>query len=190
MILLISNFLFNILKGCKKIMLNKKELFTYEISPLTMAILAIENEDGVVNTKIFEAESDYLIHKSPVKMIDRACRYFGSSLRGRLDGTRDICGITHKAPISIDPASGMYFFPTTSPRNKNCSWIAHSHIDFIQSTHNQMTKLFFKNGKTIVLDISYGSMMNQIQRTAQFRYLLNDRIKHLDTYLSMNDNQK
>lgn len=168
-------------------MLKKKELFTYEISPLTMAILAVENESGIINTQVFESEVDYLIHKSPVKMIDHACRYFGSSLRGRQDGTKDICGITHKAPISIDPASGMYFFPTASPRNKNCSWIAHSHIDFIQPTSNQMTEVYFKNGDKIILDISYGSMMNQIQRTAQFRYLLNDRIKQLDTYVNSLD---
>lgn len=69
-------------------MLNKKELFTYEISPLTMAVLAVENEDGMISTQIFESETDYLIHKSPVKMIDRACRYFGSSLRGRVQRTK------------------------------------------------------------------------------------------------------
>lgn len=63
-------------------MLNKNELFTYEVSPLTMAILAVENENGVINAQIFESETDYLIEKSPVKMIDHACRYFGSSLRG------------------------------------------------------------------------------------------------------------
>ena len=170
-------------------MLNKNELFTYEVSPLTMAILAVENENGVISAQIFESETDYLIDKSPVKMIDHACRYFGSSLRGRLDGTRDICGITHKAPISIDPASGMYFFPTTSPRNRNCSWIAHSHIDFIRPTENQMTDVHFKNGDKITLDISYGSLMNQIQRTAQFRYLLNDRIKQLGTYTQNPDDQ-
>ncbi|HLR59158.1 MAG TPA: competence protein ComK [Pseudogracilibacillus sp.] len=171
-------------------MLNKNELYTYEISPLTMAVLAIENEDGIINTQIYESEADYLIHKSPVKMIDHACRYFGSSLRGRQDGTKDISGITHKAPISIDPVSGMYFFPTASPRNKNCSWIAHSHIDFIQPTENQMTEVHFKNGHKITLDISYGSMMNQIQRTAQFRYLLNDRIKKLDSYGRNPDDNK
>lgn len=116
--------------------------------------------------------------------------YTPISYVGRQDGTKDISGITHKAPISIDPASGMYFFPTSSPRNKNCSQIAHSHIDFIQPTKNQMTEVHFKNGQKIILDISYGSMMNQIQRTAQFRYLLNDRIKKLDEYGKNFDDKK
>src|SRR5699024_12134959 len=106
------------------------------ISPLTMAIIAIENESGVINTQVFENEANYLINKSPVKMVDHACRYFGSSLRGRQDGTKDISGITHKEPITIDPASGMYFFPTSSQSNKNCFWIAHSYFNFIQTTKN------------------------------------------------------
>src|SRR5690625_2856287 len=172
------------------IMLMKNELFTYEISPLTMAIIAIENESGIINTQIFENETNYLINKSPVKMIDHACRYFGSSVRGRQHGTADISGITYKPALSIDQASGMYFLPTSSPRNKHCSCISHSHIDFIQPTKNQMTEVHFKNGQKIILDISYGSMMNQIQRTAQFRYLLNDRIKKLDDYGKNFDDKK
>src|SRR5690625_2120312 len=127
------------------IMLMKNELFTYEIYQLTMDIIANENENCVINNQVDENEANYLINKSQLKMVDHACRYFGSSLRGRQDGTKDISGITHKAPISIDPASGMYFFPTSSPRNKNCSSIAHSHIDFIQPTKNKMTEIHFKN---------------------------------------------
>src|SRR5699024_1234485 len=156
----------------------------------TMAIIAIENESGVINTQVFENEANYLINKSPVKMVDHACRYFGSSLRGRQDGTKDISGITHKAPISIDPASGMYFFPTSSPRNNTCSWIAHSHIEFMQPTSKQMTEDHFKNGRRFVLDISNGSMMHQIQRTFQLRYLLNDRTKKLDDDYKNFDDKK
>src|SRR5699024_4491810 len=40
-------------------------------------------------------------------------------------------------------------------------------------------RLFLKNGRHIVLDVSFGSIMNQIQRTAQFRYLLDNRIRSL-----------
>ncbi|WP_099157248.1 competence protein ComK [Virgibacillus ndiopensis] len=101
---------------------------------------------------------------------------------GRQEGTRDICGITHKAPICIDPASGMYYFPTTSPTSSKCSWIAHSHIETIHNAANQCTEVLFKNGKRITLEISFGSMLNQVQRTAQFRYLLDNRIKYLQKH--------
>ncbi|HLR79359.1 MAG TPA: competence protein ComK [Bacillota bacterium] len=157
----------------------KQNTPSYEITPLTMAILAHEDEYGNFGTWILEEQSEYFVNRTPSKIIDYACRFFGSSLKGRQEGTKDICGITHKAPISIDPSSGMYFFPTFSPMNTKCSWISHSHIEQVNPSHNQRTQLLFTNGKQIFLDISFGSMLNQIQRTAQFRYLLDNRIKFL-----------
>src|SRR5690606_5961525 len=108
-----------------------------------------------------------------------ACKFFGASLKGRQEGTKNICGITHKAPISIDPSSGMYFFPTTSPTSSKCSWIAHSHIDHVLRIDSKTSEIVFKNGKKVVINASYGSVMNQIHRTAQYRYLLDQRIKQL-----------
>ncbi|MEN2767688.1 competence protein ComK [Ornithinibacillus xuwenensis] len=151
----------------------------HEITPLTLAVIAQKDEEGNSYTSVLEEETEYVVEHSPSKLIDYACKFFGASLKGRQDGTRNICGITHKAPISIDPSSGMYFFPTTSPTNSKCSWIAHSHIDQVNRAVNQCTEIVFKTGRTITLDTSYGSVMNQIHRTAQFRYLLDNRIKHL-----------
>ncbi|WP_246521448.1 MULTISPECIES: competence protein ComK [Ornithinibacillus] len=163
--------------------MNMEELYSplHEITPLTLAVVAKQDEAGNVRTYVLEEETEYTVEQSPSKLIDYACRFFGSSLKGRQDGTRDICGITHKAPISIDPSSGMYFFPTTSPTNAKCSWIAHSHIDHVTRTRDK-TDIVFKNGKKLSLDASYGSVMNQIHRTAQFRYQLDNRIKHLQLH--------
>ncbi|WP_047986171.1 competence protein ComK [Ornithinibacillus californiensis] len=161
--------------------MRSEELYSplHEITPLTLAVVAKKDAGGNVHTYVLEEESEYVVDKSPSKLIDYACRFFGSSLKGRQDGTKDICGITHKAPISIDPSSGMYFFPTTSPTNSQCSWIAHSHIHHVNRGRDRSTEIVFKNGKKLILDASYGSLMNQIHRTAQFRYLLDNRIKHL-----------
>ncbi|WP_245799172.1 competence protein ComK [Virgibacillus siamensis] len=152
---------------------------THEVTPLTMAVLAQFDMDGNSRTCVLEEQTDYTVLVSSSKIIDNACKYFGASLRGRQDGTRDICGLTHKAPIAVDPSSGMYFFPTTSPANPKCSWIAHSHIDQVSKVDQNETEILFKNGRRITIPVSYGSMLNQIQRTAQFRYLLDNRIKYL-----------
>ncbi|WP_449354094.1 competence protein ComK [Virgibacillus natechei] len=155
---------------------------TYEITPVTMAVIVQHGDNGSSTRFILEEDFEYVVDQSPTKIIDSACKFFGASLKGRQDGTRDICGLTHKAPISIDPSSGMYFFPTSSPANPKCSWIAHSHIDEINKLTNHRTEIIFKNGKQIVLDVSFGSMLNQVQRTAQYRYLLDNRIKFLQKH--------
>lgn len=154
-------------------------LANYEINPETMAVIASQDEHGNPVSYIIEETTEYMIAVSPTKLIDEACKFFGASLRGRQEGTRDICGLTHKVPVSIDATSGMYFFPTYSPASPKCSWINHSYIDQISRTNDGQSVVFFKNGKSIKLDVSYGSLLNQIRRTAQFRYLLDNRIKYI-----------
>ncbi|WP_430787761.1 competence protein ComK [Virgibacillus flavescens] len=152
---------------------------SYEITPFTMAILADLGKLESHPTCVLETQEEFFVQPTPTKLIDFACKSFGASLKGRQEGTRDISNITHKAPIAVDPSSGMYFFPTISPVNAKCSWIAHSHIDQVSMNDSNCTTILFKNGKSITVDVSYGSMLNQIQRTAQFRYLLDNRIKYL-----------
>ncbi|RKQ31300.1 competence protein ComK [Oceanobacillus halophilus] len=151
----------------------------FEINPFTLALIAERSFDNEVITKIYDEDTDFIVDKSPYQIIDEACKLFGSSLKGRQEGTKDISGISHKTPISIDPSSGMYFFPTTSPKNPKCSWIAHSHIDELNKLTNHHTEIIFKNTRSIKLNISYGTILNQVQRTAQFRYLLDRRLKYL-----------
>ena len=159
-------------------MLKDKVIYTYEMNPFTMAVLSKEKSNGTFSTVVLEENEEYTVFQTPTKMIDFACKFYGSSLRGRLDGTKDVCNITYKAPIVIEPGSGMYFFPTESPQNKSCSWLAHSYTADINPINDgSKTVIKFTNGKIVTIDISYGSMQNQLNRTAQFRYRLNERMK-------------
>ena len=158
----------------------------HEITPLTMAVLPQYDESGKIGSLVLEEKAEFVVKGSPSKMIDNACKFFGASLKGRQIGTKEISQLTHKLPISIDPSSGMYFFPTLSPVNTKCSWIAHTHISKISEAENQCTEITFKNGKRIIIDVSYGSIMNQVNRTAQFRYILDNRIKGLNSSSNQN----
>ncbi|WP_182200072.1 competence protein ComK [Paraliobacillus salinarum] len=83
----------------------------------------------------------------------------------------------------------MYFFPTVSPQQPFCSWISHSYVHTIRRTPKNETEFIFKNGKSVILDVSYGSMLNQLQRTAQFRYLLEERMKFKKRNTSNKNNE-
>lgn len=82
-----------------------------EISPSTLAVIG-EREEGDYLTKVMEydEEDDYETTHSAQKVMDITCREFGISLRGLIEGSRMLTGITHKPPIAIDRMSGMYFF--------------------------------------------------------------------------------
>lgn len=160
---------------------------THEITPLTMAILPQPIENGYLGSLILEENEEFTVNYAPSKLIDFACKFFGASLQGRQIGTKEVSQMTHKVPISIDPHSGMYFFPTLSPTNPGCAWIAHTHIESVSKAEHQKTKLVFKNGDHIIVDVSFGSMMNQINRTAQYRYMLDNRLLHLQSHKQRRD---
>lgn len=149
----------------------------FEVTPFTLAVLSQEVEAGELATYVLDEKQEYIVCTSPTKIIEQACRYYGSSLSGRFEGTREVSEIIYKPPIAIDPASGMFFFPTSSPRLKTCSWIAHSHIKTINSKDSdRTTEIVFKNGRSVIIPVSFGSMTNQLRRTAQFRYDLEGRL--------------
>ncbi|RCW69697.1 competence protein ComK [Saliterribacillus persicus] len=147
-----------------------------EVTPDTLAVIG-KKEDGKYVAKIMEwnEENDYESEFSARQILDTTCRFFGSSLQGRLDGTKMITGITHKPPVVINGACGMYFFPVASPLHPDCIWIAHSHIDRLERLEHRSTRILFKNGRFLELEVSYPSLVNQLHRTAQYRYLLDNR---------------
>ena len=86
----------------------------YEINPQTMAIFPVEYGSKIYS-KILEEDDEVLSPFKPLDIIKKSCQYFGASFDGRREGTRELIGITHKAPIVIDTNTSIYFFPTTSP---------------------------------------------------------------------------
>jgi|SRR5699024_7091686 len=151
-----------------------------EISPQTLAVVGKEVEKGYFTRVIeYEEEDDYETTWSAQKVMDTTCVEFGISLRGLIEGSRMLSGITHKPPIAIDRMSGMYFFPVESPQRKSCTWIAHSHVLEVEKLDRHETKIFFKNGRDLTINISYATVINQLYRTAQYRYLLGNKMEFI-----------
>lgn len=143
---------------------------SYEISNDTLAIIPIDN----YCSKVIERESTFLVDKTPMKVVEDSCEYFGSSYEGRHKGTKKLMGITHKSPIIIEESKEIIFFPTTSPRLYECAWISFKNIVNHQRSKNNSI-IQFKNGCLLELDISYGSLENQILRSARLESVLRDR---------------
>lgn len=54
----------------------------YEINPLTMAIIAVTDNNQKNVSLVLEVESEFYVNLSPTTIVERSCAYFGSSLRG------------------------------------------------------------------------------------------------------------
>lgn len=151
-----------------------------ELKITTLAVIGIQ-KDGRYYTKLMDwvAENDSEIELSTDKVMDENCRLHGSSFRGLLEGSREITQSSHKPPIVLDKVLNMYYFPVESPIKKTCTWIAHSHVRAIRNYPNNQTNILFHNNRTLTLDISHPVVFRQLNKTAQYRCTLTDRIQKL-----------
>jgi len=144
----------------------------YEINTDTLAIISIEKN----KSKIIEKFNEFIINKSVMDIIENSCQYFGSSYQGRHKGTKKLIGVSHKSPIIIEESKEMIFFPTSSPKLEKCNWIALKNISDYKRANNESI-IVFKNGYNLNLNISYGSLENQIFRATRLDSVLRDRKK-------------
>ena len=124
----------------------------YEINRDTLAIIPIDEN----TSKIYEEENEYIINKSSNSIIKENCEFYGSSYEGRCIGTKNLTGIKTKYPIIIEESRNIIFFPTTSVRTQQSSWIALNKIETYSKNQNK-SKIKFKNNKDITVNISFYS---------------------------------
>ncbi|WP_249365259.1 competence protein ComK [Cytobacillus citreus] len=147
----------------------------YEINPNTMIIMPV-TYGSKIYSRIMEFEDELVSPFKPFDIIKKSCLFFGSSYEGRKEATKQLTGITHKAPITIDSTNFIYFFPTTSASNPQCIWISQEHIHFHRPTDTANTNVIFKNKQSLTIPISYNSFNNQLLRTALLKTTLSSRI--------------
>ncbi len=148
----------------------------YEINPNTMLIMPIQYGSKVYS-QVWEFDDIIVSPFRPIDIIRTSCKYFGSSYEGRKEGTAQLTGITHKAPITIDPTNFIYFFPTTSASNPKCIWLSFEHIYLHRKAGAKNTEVIFKNKQQLTIPISYNSLNNQLLRTALLKNTLVSRIE-------------
>lgn len=142
----------------------------YEINNDTLVIFQIDNKIS----KVLEKEVELIVNKNPIEIIDESCKFFGSSYSGRFEGTKRLIGKSYKSPIIIEESKEIIFFPTHSPRNKECNWINLKEIKKIEKNENN-SKIIFKNNKQFNLLISYSMLENQILRANLLKTIINSR---------------
>ena len=142
----------------------------YEISSATLAIVPLDEEVS----RVYEEETEYIVNKSANSIIKESCEFYGSSYEGRCIGTKTLTGIKTKYPIIIEESRNIIFFPTSSVRTKQSTWIALNKIKDIKR-NNYKSQVEFKNKETLDLNISVYSLENQIVRATMLKSKLYER---------------
>ena len=142
----------------------------YEINDQTLAIIPYSNS----KTKIIEADDEYVVDSTPYSIMEHSCEYFGSSLMGRVNGTRSVLGTIYKAPIFVEETKKLIFFPTEAIDSDNVSWVSYRNISNVEKFNNKSI-VKFNNGTAVIIDCPYFSIKNQIFRCNMLESISNSR---------------
>ena len=147
----------------------------YEINKTTYALLSKNNQ-----TEIIDESGKKVINKQKNVILNYSCAYYGSSLKGRLEGSKAALGSKYKLPIIVEETQEIIFFPTSSPDNEDCCWISLNNIVNYEQNFKNVT-VIFKNNTKINLNISYESFENQYLRASKLLLILKNRKNKLQT---------
>lgn len=145
------------------------------VSSSTMAILPLQYGSRLY-TKLKEIDGDFTVPLKPFTVVKYSCRYYASSYAGRKEGTKALIGVTHKAPIVLDPYQGIYLFPTASPVREDCVWVSLGMVDDYQEAEYGKTEVLFINGEALVLPVSLHTFRQQMYRTLKLRDKMEQRL--------------
>ena len=120
-----------------------KKIKDYTITKDTLASMPFNEIDSLV----YEKNNIFIVKMRPNKVIKSNCQLNGSSLEGRLDGTKYLTGYSYKAPILIKEDENIIFFPTSSIRLKDVAWISLNNLKtcYFDSTTNICNIIFYNN---------------------------------------------
>lgn len=131
----------------------------YEINEETLAILPYDE----VSSRVVEKNDEYIVNETPYEIMENSCKYFGSSLSGRIDGSKDILGSVYKIPVIVEESQRLIFFPTEALSSSSVSWISYKNIRNIEKIGTK-SLVKFNDSQDILLDCPYFSLKNQIFR--------------------------
>lgn len=144
----------------------------YFINEETLMLISLGKE----KTKVFELNNSFIIKHNIMKIVDESCKYFGSNYKGRYIGSKALLKMDYKLPIIIEEFKELVIFPTCSPKQEDCCWIALQNIENY-TKKNKKTLVQFKNKTTMEFDISYSSFENQVFRATMLLMTLKKRKK-------------
>lgn len=155
----------------------------YSINEETMAFIPNFNEEYVVKILERERKIATLVKETAIEMIDKACKQQLSDIRSRRNAVKMYLPYYQKKlPIVIDVARRIYAIPTESPDNMTCHWLFLSHIHKIVplSTRTKegkkRSRVIFKDKQELIINTSYYSLMNQLQRALHCKAVFEDLV--------------
>lgn len=131
-----------------------------------------QNENKLI---IYELSTEKIIENMGMrKFLDNSCLFYGSSLEGKLKGTKALINEDYKLPVILSERKQIVIFPLKE-KDKEVCWINYKQIEnYIQISKSKVL-VEFKGGLTKVFHASFYSFHKQILKCCRLLVVYNSR---------------
>lgn len=128
-----------------------------------------KNQDELV---IIDKEKKFTIKGNCFRFLKKCCFCYGHSYNIQRQFVIDHFNYYIKTPIILSEYNGIILFPTASPNSRKCIWIAYNNIDRYVEIDDKHTKIYFKGGKVLKINVSFSIIDNQITKCIRIEKLI------------------
>lgn len=114
------------------------------------------------NTVVVNTDGKFIVRGNYIKSIlNKSCIFYGSTLDGRLKGSKELLKCRYKLPVIISEINKLVFFPAN-----NYLWINFNMVEAFEKKENH-TIITFKNGYKRNIFATYRVINNQILKCSR-----------------------
>lgn len=120
--------------------------------------------DGL-NTNVTTTYGDVIFKGNNIKnILDESCISYGSSLNGRINGSKWALKSKYKLPIVVSEKEKLVFFPVKEMGKE--IWVNFEMINDVKK-YKDYVKVEFKNGLKVDINVSYTIFNNQVLKASR-----------------------
>lgn len=128
------------------------------------------------NTVINELATELVIQGNTLKnILESSCEYYGSSLKGRIIGARNIIKSRYRIPIIVSEKNNILLFPLNGKKNEEHIWFNFGMIKSYEKA-GEFVNITFNNGFSKKFMISYAILNNQILKCSRLLVIYMSRV--------------
>lgn len=156
------------------------------ITPGTSLIYPYFNTVGKLCSVLYKDGEFIRVEMSPTEVVDDSMKYFGTSLRGGIEGGKAVMGDIHMTPVMVNERLDMYLFPSKSPSSSNCVWFQLSNILIFLPIDKSNTKVILHDGTVFRVDCSYSVFHSKYQRACMLKNGVTTRVMQMSFKVERN----
>ncbi|MCM3306951.1 competence protein ComK [Priestia megaterium] len=150
----------------------------YRIGLTTKALIPVNHP--IYSTKVLDETGEYMLKRTCKQLLEEACIQELSTFNGSIAAVREMFPYKQLTPLVINRSKAIIAFPTLSPNDYHCIWIFASQVHTSQTlalVDPTSTLIYFKDGTTIPVNLSYYSLEKKLARAVMVRnYCLENAI--------------